>query len=158
MQKRQNAILWAVIVSETSHIFCCVLPTLFTVLAMLASVGVFVMPAGLVAFHDVMHAWELPIIIGSGVILALGWIVHRHTLKGGDCDAPGCQHHPDPAHPKRSKTHMILIAATVLFCVNVTVYMVFHRGMGIGPGGMMEHAHDHAHDAHAGDHAGHEAH
>lgn len=132
MQKRQKAILWALIASESSHVFCCVLPTLLTLFAVLANLGLFVMPAAFLAFHDFMHHWELPMVIVSGVILALGWGMHWHALRGEECEH-GCAHHTDATHPTVSKTHMILKIATVLFVVNVFVFLFIHRGMGITP-------------------------
>lgn len=132
MPRKQTAILWAIIISESSHIFCCVLPTVFSMLAVFANLGMFIMPASYVWFHDLMHEWEFPMVALSGAVLALGWGLHWKGLKG-ECHTPGCQHHPDPAHPKRSAAHMVLVAATILFVANVFVFLVVHRGMGVGP-------------------------
>lgn len=132
MKKRQNAILWAIIASESSHIFCCVLPTLFSLLAVLTNLGMFVMPAAFITFHEALHEWEFPIVIFSGVVLAMGWGLHWHYLRGEEC-ASGCKHHTDKTHPTVSKTHLILKIATVLFIMNVFVFLVVHRGLGISP-------------------------
>lgn len=132
MSKRQNAIFWAVIASESSHVFCCVLPTLFSLLAILTNIGMFAMPASFVFLHETMHQWEFPIVIFSGVVLATGWGLHWHSLRGEECTS-GCQHHTDKAHPTVSKTHLILKIATVLFVVNVIVFLFVHRGMNISP-------------------------
>ncbi len=132
MQKYQTKILWAIIVSESSHIFCCVLPTLFSLLSLLTNLGMFAMPAGFAAFHEVLHHWEFPIVLMSGAILLLGWGLHWHGLRGEECPS-GCKHHTDKQHPSVSRTHMILKIATLLFAVNVFVFLVIHRGMGISP-------------------------
>ncbi len=129
MSKRQKFVFFALILSESSHIFCCVLPTLFSLLAILANVGMFAMPASFVFLHETMHHWEFPIVILSGVILALGWGLHWHSLRGEECPS-GCQHHTDKTHPTISKTHMILKIATLLFVINVFVFLVLHRGLG----------------------------
>jgi hypothetical protein len=131
MSKRQNAIFWAIIASESSHVFCCVLPTVFSLLAILTNIGMFAMPASFVFLHETMHHWEFPIVIFSGVVLAAGWGLHWHSLRGEECPS-GCKHHTDKTHPTISKTHMILKIATALFAVNVLVFLFVHRGMGIG--------------------------
>jgi hypothetical protein len=132
MKKRKTFILWAIIVSESSHIFCCVLPTLFSLLAILTNLGMFVMPAAFVTFHETLHHWEFPIVMVSGLILAMGWGLHWHSLRGEECPS-GCKHHTDKAHPSVSKTHLILKIASVLFVINVFVFLVIHRGLGITP-------------------------
>jgi hypothetical protein len=130
MQKLQKKIYWAVIVSESSHVFCCVLPTVFSLLAILTNLGMFVMPASFVHMHHFMHEWEFPIVVISGVILGLGWALHWHSLKGEECPS-GCKHHTDAAHPTVKKTHIILKIATILFVINVFVFLVVHRGLNI---------------------------
>lgn len=145
MQKLQKKIYWAVILSESSHIFCCVLPTVFSLLAILTNLGMFIMPASFVVFHEFMHEWELPIVVTSGVVLALGWALHWHSLTGKECPS-GCQHHTDKAHPSVRKTHLILKIATVLFLINVFVFLVVHRGLNISPEPVhTEQAQGHAH-------------
>lgn len=126
-QRLQNTLFAAIILSETSHVFCCVLPTIFSVLSLMAGFGlVSVVPGWLTDFHDLMHRWELPIIAVSGVVLALGWGLHWYSKKI-DCHDHGCGH--GPCEPKKDKTKMIMQAATLLFVVNVSIYLVFHRGM-----------------------------
>lgn len=146
MQKHRNKIFWLVILSESSHIFCCVLPTLFSLFSLFANVGMFVMPAWFISVHERLHEWELPIVLASGLVLGLGWWLHGESLKG-ECHTPGCQHHPDPEHPKRSPAHLILKIATLLFVVNVFVFLVIHRGLGVMPVGYAhsEHAEEVSH-------------
>ncbi|MCK6418167.1 MAG: hypothetical protein L6Q57_04420 [Alphaproteobacteria bacterium] len=127
----KKAILWAVILSETSHIFCCVLPTLFSVLSLLAGLGmVSLMPPVFVEMHEMLHAYEVPIIAASGLVLLLGWVLHRHAQKV-DCHDTGCHH--GPCGTQKGLSHRILLIATLLFVVNVSVYLIFHRGMGVVP-------------------------
>lgn len=129
MQKIQKSLNLAIILSETSHVFCCVLPTLVSVMSLLAGIGVIgSLPLSLLAVHDFLHAWELPIIIGSGLIIALGWGLQAYSRKL-DCHDTGCGH--GPCEPKKKKSSTLLKVATVLFVVNVAVYTVFHRSMGI---------------------------
>lgn len=127
MQKLQKALSIAVIASETSHVFCCVLPTIFSILSLMAGLGMIVaVPGWLEGMHTWLHAWELPMIIASGVVLVLGWGVYRYSKKV-DCHDSGCGH--GPCAPKKDRANLILKIATGLFLVNITVYAVFHQGM-----------------------------
>lgn len=132
MERIQKAIFWAVVASEFSHIFCCVLPTVVSLLSLLAGLGLFsVMPSGLVTLHDLIHDWEIPMIITSGFILALGWGLHMISVKI-DCHNTGCVH--EPCTPKKSRSSKLLIIATVLFTVNVSVYTLVHKnGISVAP-------------------------
>ncbi len=129
MKKIQKSLYTAIIVSETSHVFCCVLPTIFSVLSLLAGLGmVTVVPLWLQNIHETLHDWEVPLIVTSGVVVALGWALHSYSNKI-DCHDTGCKH--GPCGPAKKKTHVILQVATVLFLINVSVYLVLHRGMEI---------------------------
>ncbi len=132
MQRIHKTIAFAAILSEISHVFCCVLPTIFTALSLLAAVGMIgVIPYEVISVHEFLHAWELPIIGGSGLILAIGWALSYYSYRL-DCRAhAGCGH--PPCAPKKSRTQKILIVATILFAVNLSVYLVVHRGLGITP-------------------------
>lgn len=117
--------MWAVVLSETSHVFCCVFPTIFSVMGLLAGVGVVAaMPAFMVSMHEYLHVWEVPMIIGSGVTLLLGWAA---VLYGDriDCHSTGCGH--GACAPKKSRAHMVLWVATGLFVFNVLIYATMHR-------------------------------
>ncbi len=123
---------WAVLASELSHVFCCVIPTLVTVLSVFANLGLFVVsPHGpLMNIHNAMHAYEIPIIVFSGVMVALGWATHIWGNKV-DCHDTGCCHPPCPskADPQKSRNTKILAAATLLFMVNMVIYFGIHRNV-----------------------------
>lgn len=124
-QKVQKSLMWAVILSETSHLFCCVLPTIVSLMGLLAGLGMVVaLPTGVLRLHDFLHEWEVPMIAGSGLILALGWLAVRYGDKV-DCHSTGCSH--DACAPRKSRAHLVLKIATVLFVFNVLVYTVVHR-------------------------------
>ncbi len=126
MEKLQNKFYWAILASETSHIFCCVLPTLFSVVSLFAGLGlVSAMPGWLEVVHTALHSWEIPLIVLSGVVVGLGWALDIYSRKI-DCHDTGCHHGPCDTGKKRA--HTILKAATILFIVNITVYGVFHQG------------------------------
>ncbi len=103
MQRLQKSILAAVVLSEISHVFCCVLPILFSVISLLVGLGVVgVMPQIFTEIHDVMHAYEVPMIIVSGMVLFVGWGLYFVSQKL-DCHDTGCGH--GPCEPrKRTRT------------------------------------------------------
>lgn len=146
-EKLQKPMMWAVILSEASHLFCCVLPTIVSLVGLLAGLGVVVaLPVGFLELHDFLHKWELPMIAGSGVILALGWLAMRYGDKV-DCHSTGCAH--GACAPKKNTVHLVLKIATVLFIFNVLVYAFVHRSAWFNthsPMGQAQTQHDdHAH-------------
>lgn len=129
MKKVRKTLNAAILISELSHVFCCVLPTVFSVLTLLAGLGVLAaVPVLMVHLHDFIHRYELWVIGFSGAMIGLGWLLHHHSLKV-DCHDTGC-HHP-PCGPVKRTTSKFLVVATVLFAVNLIVYGVVHQGMGI---------------------------
>jgi fumarate reductase subunit D len=116
MQKLKTAVFWTVLASETGHVFCCVMPTIVTILSLLSGLG-------LISFHEFMHDWEVPIIVASALILALGWALHFVSLKL-DCHDTGCHH--GACAPKKVSTSKLLWIATGLFAVNLTIYLTLH--------------------------------
>lgn len=124
-EKLHKPVMWAVVVSESSHVFCCVLPTLFSVIGLLAGLGmVITLPGYMIELHQWLHDWEVPMIVVSGLILAVGWIAVRHSEKV-DCHSAGCSH--GACAPSKKRAHLVLKIATVLFVFNVLVYAVIHR-------------------------------
>jgi hypothetical protein len=129
MQKIQNTIFWTIIASETTHVFCCVLPTIVSIMSLLSGMGLIAtMPGWLNALHEMMHNWEAPVIIFSGVLLVAGWALYAISRRI-DCLTDADCHH-EPCAPKKKNASRILLIATVLFIANSTVYFVFHRAMG----------------------------
>lgn len=144
MKKHQKTIFMALILSEGTHVFCCVLPTLFSVFSLLAGLGmVSALPVGFLRFHDFLHKWELPMIAFSGLVLAAGWWLYGQSKKI-DCHDSGCHH--GPCGPQKDRTGFIMKAATVLFAVNILVYAVLHRGLDIGMPVTAAHHDAHEHD------------
>jgi len=80
--------------TEISHVFCCVLPLVFSLAGLLAGLGlVILLPDWLNGLHDAMHGFELATIIAAGVMLILGWAVHFYSVHN-DCHEHGCSHQP----------------------------------------------------------------
>lgn len=124
MKRLQGFFSWFVVLSEVSHVFCCVLPSIFSVLTILVGMGILgATPVWMDGAHDAIHAWEVPIITMSGVVLALGWGLHAIS-KRIDCHDTGCGH--EPCGPKKKNTAKILRIATFLFVINMLVYVSVH--------------------------------
>lgn len=126
MKNHHDKIIWAIILSETSHIFCCGLPIIFSILSLLTGFGIMAaLPPQLVFIHDILHKYEPAMILFSASVLLLGWGFYfyaKHMEEkqhNHDC----CAHH---AQPEKTASK-ILIIATVLFVVNVSVYFGIHR-------------------------------
>lgn len=118
---------WAVLLSEFSHVFCCVLPTVVTLLSLLANAGLMgAAPAFLDELHDALHAYEIPIIAFSGLMVALGWAFHFASRRV-DCHDTGCVH--PPCDSRKSGNSRILIIATVLFALNIGIYFGVHQNI-----------------------------
>lgn len=119
---------WAVLVSELSHVFCCVIPTVVTILSAFANVGLFVIsPNGiLMNIHNAMHMYEIPVIVFSGAMVSLGWVAHVLS-KRVDCHDTGCGH--PPCTPQKSKNSKVLMIATLLFALNIVIYFTVHRNV-----------------------------
>jgi hypothetical protein len=130
MEKYRKTVLTALLISETSHIFCCGLPIIFSVVSILSGLGIVsTLPAGWTHLHDFLHHWEAPMIIISGIILALGWGLHHYTEHMGPHDQHKhcCDGQCGTKAQKKNKVHVILKVATVLFVLNVTIYFAYHR-------------------------------
>ncbi|OFW87474.1 MAG: hypothetical protein A3J37_04925 [Alphaproteobacteria bacterium RIFCSPHIGHO2_12_FULL_45_9] len=128
MQGFQKHFGWAVVLSELSHVFCCVIPTLVTILSAFANVGLFIVsPDGmLMDIHNVMHAYEIPVIVFSGAMVVLGWVAH-FLSRNVDCHDTGCGH--PPCVPQKSKNSRVLIIASLLFAANIVIYFGVHRNV-----------------------------
>ncbi len=125
MQKIQKFIHWACVTSEISHIFCCGLPMVFSLMSLLSGLGLVAttMPVGLASLHEVLHVYEIPMIVGSVVILIMGWGLHYIAWRM-DCHNTGCVH--EPCGPKKKRSGKVLMIATGLFLLNVTGYILLH--------------------------------
>ncbi len=141
MKKVRHALNFVVILSEISHVFCCVLPTLFSIAGIMAGLGLAgTMPLWMSGLHEMIHKWEIPMILTSGFILLLGWSFSFISSKL-DCHDTGCHH--GPCEPKKKSATMVMKVATILFIANVSVFLIFHKGfeaLGLSGG---EHNHNH---------------
>lgn len=124
MQRAQRFIYWMCVTSEISHIFCCGLPMVFSIMSLMTGLGfITVMPSGLHFLHEAMHDYEIPMIITSAMILTMGWALHYIAYRI-DCRSTGCAH--GPCAPKKKRSGKVLYIATGLFMLNITGYFLLH--------------------------------
>jgi hypothetical protein len=149
MQKISKNFGLAVLMTEFSHVFCCVLPTVFTILSFAANLGMIsALPVWLMDLHDVIHNYELPIILASSAMLCFGWAVHLIS-KRVDCHNTGCSH--PPCEPTKDRNLKILKIATILLACNVFVFAVIHKNifeLSFLPTAVQHVEHDHEHGNH----------
>ncbi|MGE4313524.1 MAG: hypothetical protein AB7E85_04550 [Pseudobdellovibrionaceae bacterium] len=127
MQRLQKSMAGAIILSEISHVFCCGLPSVFAVLSLLSGLGLAtIMPTFLVHIHEILHHYEVTMIVASGAILLLGYILHFISERL-NCVDTGCAH--PPCEPQKAKHDKVLLVATALYLINLIVYVVFHSGL-----------------------------
>ncbi|MFA7276190.1 MAG: hypothetical protein WC043_05250 [Pseudobdellovibrionaceae bacterium] len=127
MQRLGRHLGTAVVLSELSHVFCCVLPTVVTVLGAFANIGLMgAAPGFLLEIHEVIHHYEMLIIAFSGMMIALGWAAHRLS-RTVNCEDDGCCH--PPCTPKKDRNFMILSVASVLFVFNLVIYLGVHQNI-----------------------------
>lgn len=118
---------WAVLVSELGHVFCCVLPTVFTILSFAANIGlVGEAPGFLMALHEQMHHYEIPIIVFSGGMVAMGWgvfwLARKLAPQAENCSNAGCC-------KQQCHNRNILIIASLLFVMNVAIFAFVHKNI-----------------------------
>ena len=126
MQSLNRFITVTSVASEVTHMFCCGIPMIFSVLSFLTSAGLMAsMPSSLEHIHHVMHDYEIPMIAISALLITTGWVFH-YISKAIDCRKDGdCSHAPCSTKKKRSSK--ILMLATFLFILNVTGYFLLHH-------------------------------
>ncbi len=124
MKRIQTITHWAAAVSQLSHLFCCGLPALFSILSLLSTFGIALsLPSSYADLHHLMHDYELPVLAFAGSITLIGWALHYVSWRM-DCTTTGCLH--EPCRPKKKRSNRILIFSTVLFLFNVIIYMTAH--------------------------------
>jgi hypothetical protein len=125
MNNIQNRIGLMVVLSQLTHIFCCGLPFLFSILSLLSSLGLIgVIPVSfsstMTGFHEVLHVWELPILLLSAIILSIGWWLDLYSRKLDCSTTSSCSH--KPCGTKKKKSTYMLIVASAIFAINLITY------------------------------------
>ncbi|MGI9523344.1 MAG: hypothetical protein ACR2PG_17060 [Hyphomicrobiaceae bacterium] len=110
------------LLAEMSHILCCGLPIFVAVMSAGGQIG---FGGAFLVFHSWMHAYELQILIGSGIILAFGFGLHVLSF-WFDSHATSCEH--DNREPKKFRAGWIFTIALLLYAANLTFYFVSGHG------------------------------
>jgi len=123
MQRIQNIFHWTIIGTFLSHVLCCGLPTVISAISLMSGLGVMAsMPTGLATLHNVIHVYEVHLILFSGVMIVFGWALHEISRRI-DCHDTGCGH--PPCAPKKKRSAKLLMIATALFAINLVIYYAF---------------------------------
>ncbi len=126
MSKIKRSVLISAVVSEGIHLFCCVLPTVFSVFSLLAGMGMIAtLPGFIDNAHHIIHDYEIYMILTSAIILVIGWVLYYYSRQI-DCHVEGECHHA-PCETKKDRTKIFMIIASALFLMNVTVYTLVHK-------------------------------
>ncbi|MGI9388141.1 MAG: hypothetical protein ACR2OX_11990 [Methyloligellaceae bacterium] len=111
------------IAAELSHVFCCGLPVVVALLSAGAQVG---LGSGFLFIHDIMHAYERPILAGSGLLLVAGLILQYVSFRI-DCRNTGCAH--SDCAPKKMQVSWIFRIAVVMYAANLAFYFLSGHGL-----------------------------
>lgn len=127
MQKIHGVLNYTVLISQLGHVFCCGVPALVSVLSLVIGFGLIGSVPGILGdLHQSVHIWEKSILIFSGSMLTFGWALDnfsRHMVH----EKQGCSH--KSCHTKKQKNSRILIFSSVLFAINIFLYLYAHGMM-----------------------------
>ena len=105
-----------------SHVFCCGLPAVMNIIALLAGAGTLTATAPWVgSIHGFMHRFELPLLLFSAAALLAGVLAQVISARR-DCGAQGCGH--DSCAPKKQPARWVLLVAALLFAGNMGIYLL----------------------------------
>lgn len=111
----------SVLAMSLSHILCCGIPAVLSIINLLAGIGLIAtIPASMTGLHEILHDIELPMVVVSAALLVFGWAMHLSTYSMR-CTSTGCEHPPCPKTKRRNM--MLLSAASLLFAVNFCMYL-----------------------------------
>jgi len=101
------------------HLFCCGLPLLLSITSLTTAIGI----SSLSIFEiEWFEAVENYVLIISGVMLAVTYIINRSS-KELDCSESGFCTHP-PCGEKKNSSSYILRIAIVLYLVNIVTLVL----------------------------------
>jgi len=77
MQNLNRYVSITAVASEITHLFCCGLPMLFSILSFFSSLGLMAsMPTPLEYIHEALHGFEIPLITISATLIIAGWALY----------------------------------------------------------------------------------
>jgi hypothetical protein len=118
LKDREHIVHVVTLATVLGHLFCCGLPMGSALLGVFAGVGVLspVIPA----LHEVLHDFEVPLLVFSGAMVGLGWALQHHGSHV-DCHDSGCHH--APCGTRKKQASKLLLLATGLFVVNLVLVL-----------------------------------
>jgi len=122
--KAQNITTTAIVIAELSHILCCGLPIFIGIMSVGTQVG---LGGAFLTFHSFIHHYELIVLMGSGLLLTFGLLLHYISYQI-NCKETGCAGRHDDCAPKKFRVSWIFIVAVALYFANVTFYFVSGHG------------------------------
>lgn len=145
MQKRIATYL--TYASAFSHLFCCFLPGVLSIVTLLASSGTVVVTLDDFGLPESMHgdliAFSAIILIVSGIMNFISWRV--------DCREDGyCTH--EPCEPKKNRYLKLYLFSVVFFFINAGIHFGFHVDHNHGAEG------HHGHETHVQESQDHDEH
>lgn len=108
-----------VVITSLSHIFCCGLPVAMSILGVSSALGVVGVTT---VWESVLHEWETEILMFSGIMLLVGIILQYISYKIDCIEDAGCHH--EPCAPKKRTWFYVLLAASLVYLVNVFVFFI----------------------------------
>ena len=82
---------------------------------------------GFAAFHDIIHAYERQVLMGSGLLLAFGLLLQYISYQI-DCRTTGCAGSHGDCAPKKFRVGWIFSIATALYASNLAFYFLSGHG------------------------------
>jgi hypothetical protein len=111
------------VMAEATHIFCCGIPITVAALSLGGAGGAF---AFLHAFHDVMHDYEVPVLLGSAFLLALSGALQYVSFRL-DCRRTGCRH--GDCTPRKFRASLLLKLALVVYGINLLLFFLLNHNL-----------------------------
>lgn len=121
MTRYQRAASTVSLLAELSHVFCCGLPILVAVMTTGTQIG---LGGFFLSYHGLIHDYERLILIGSGVLLALGLALHYVSYQIS-CRAV-CEH--GPCETQKFRVGWIFTIALTLYVANLIFYFASGHG------------------------------
>ena len=124
-ERVSHALGWVAFLSVFGHVFCCGLPLVLGIVSLLTGFGMFSVALPMLDhIHALFWDFEVPAMVFSAIMLAIGWGVQIHA-RTIDCHDTGCVH--EPCGGKKRRTATLLWMATVIFAFNLVAFTVFQQ-------------------------------
>lgn len=121
MQRLQGIVNFLAVSSGITHFFCCGIPVIFSFASLLVNLGLSASVPMVLEKSNLMPAHTVAVISVSGLVLAIGWLLHYLAYRN-ECNIMGCCE--TPCQSKKKRSGKILTIASLLFIVNLGLYLL----------------------------------